>query len=173
MWDISYQDKIKKCGHNFDWSRFFSHIFLVINSSINLLIYCLVGAKFRTVFCQVGINYLAHAIFLSWNIDESLVGQLTWDQQTSLLCSSIFVEPRQTVGWELEDFSALFISVFFSWNTSNSWVGCKDPWKELAMYYIIPHSTWHLHTQKGWIGKSYDIISWKVAKHNWKQWIFL
>jgi hypothetical protein len=31
---------------------FFSHVFLVFNSSINLVIYCMVGAKFRSVFFQ-------------------------------------------------------------------------------------------------------------------------
>jgi len=61
MHEITVIDDITRCkdtdlGGFPVWSillGFFSHIFLVINSSINLLIYCLVGAKFRTVFCQV------------------------------------------------------------------------------------------------------------------------
>jgi len=61
MHEITVIDDITRCkdtdlGGFPVWSillGFFSHIFLVVNSSINLLIYCLVGAKFRTVFYQV------------------------------------------------------------------------------------------------------------------------
>ena len=60
MHEITVIQDVNRCQHTdlggFPlWSialGFVSHVLLVFNSSINLLIYCMVGAKFRQVFCH-------------------------------------------------------------------------------------------------------------------------